>query len=142
MSQASTAQDRTILVVGFRGQVFGLERATGHVVWETPLGDRFADETEIWIGNDVVIAASRTRLAFIAYETGQLYASIPLPGSYESRPTMLVDEEHVYIGRRGELSCFTTRGQPVWFNPFKGKGLGSMAIGLPGNVRQADDTGT
>lgn len=55
---------------------------------------------------------------------------------------MLVDGGHVYVARGGEVTCFTTQGQVVWFNPFKGKGTGSIALGLPGNVRQADDIGS
>jgi outer membrane protein assembly factor BamB len=136
------AQDRTVLVVAFRGWVFGLERATGQVRWETLLEDLSCEaETEIWIGDDVVIAASVNRLSFIAYATGQLYASVPLAGSYLGRPTMLVDEGHVYIGGSGQLACYTMGGQLAWLEPFKGKGGGSVALGLPGNTRQADDAG-
>lgn len=146
MYRASAAEDRSVLVTAFKGRVFGLDRATGQVRWEVSLllqasGWGVEDETEIWIGGDVVIACSTRSLAFISYPDGRLLASKPIPGSYPARPTMLVDGEHVYVGRGGELSCFTTRGDLVWFQPFQGKGLGSLAIGLPGNVRQADDAG-
>lgn len=147
MYRESAAEDRSILVTAFKGRVFGLDRTTGQLRWEVSLvvqagGWMVEDETEIWITGGVVIAASTSRLAFIAYADGRVLASKEIPGSYPSRPTMLVDGQHIYIGRGGELSCFTTRGDLVWFQPFQGKGLGSLAIGLPGNVRQADDAGS
>ena len=39
------------------------------------------------------------------------------------------------------INIANCQGQRVWHQPFKGRGLGSMALAFPGNVRQADDVG-
>lgn len=140
MYRQDAAPDRTILVTAFNSQLFGIDRATGQVRWTVSeiLGYGLF---EIAIEHDVVIVASPVNLGFVEYLTGKILAVVPIGGEYPGRPTMLVDNGFVYIGRQGELTCFTTRGQKVWQEPFKGKGMSTMALGLPGNVRQADDPG-
>lgn len=122
--------------------MFGVDRSTGAVRWE--LGDDVVPSVvlEIAIEGNVVIVASHARLAFLDYATGRIHAVVEIGGDYPRRPTMLVDQGQVIIARDGEVTCFTTRGERLWCQPFKGKGLGATAIGLPGNIRQADDPGS
>ena len=129
-----------VLVTAFQGRVYGLESTTGAIRWErevTPV----KDEVEIAIEDGVVIAACYSRVAFIDLATGHEHASILIPGEYSARCTMVVQGGHLYIGRRGTVSCMTLRGQPVWTQPFTDEGVGSVALGFAGNVRQGDDVG-
>jgi outer membrane protein assembly factor BamB len=135
MYRSDASPDRTLLVAAFGCLVFGLERSSGAVRWEVKLEGA---EVEIAIADGVVIAATQTHLAFIDYATGALHKSVGLQGGWVGRPTMLVDAGHIYVGRNGEVSCYTLRGENIWLEPFKGKGAAAVALGLPGNVRQAD----
>jgi hypothetical protein len=136
MYRSHAAPDRSLLVTAFGGRVFGLERGNGQIRWETKVDASSA--VEIFLGDGIVIAASLSLLAFIDYATGAIRTSVPLAGSQTGRPTMLVDGEHVYVGSGGEVSCYTLHGNKVWWQPFTGKGIWDVALGLPGNVRQAD----
>lgn len=89
-----------------------------------------------------MIAANAANIAFIDYQSGHVHAVLKIPGEYMRRPTMVISGGHLYIGRDGETSCMTMRGEPVWIQKFTGKGLGSVALGFPGNIRQADDVGS
>lgn len=140
MYRQDASPDRTILVTTFNSRVFGIDRATGDIRWSVvrELGD---DQIyEIAIEGDVVIAASSTNIGFIDYRSGTVHAIVPI-GGMARRPLMVVDGGFVYLSTSGELVCFTTRGQVVWKQGFKGHGYGPMALGLPGNIRQADDNG-
>lgn len=128
-----------ILVTAFNGRVFGVESATGRIRWEQNL--EYPAEVELAIEDGVVIAASPRKLAFIDLASGHLHAVVGIPGDYPGRPTMVVAGGFLYIGRDGSVTCMTTRGQPVWTQGFEGKGLGSVALGFAGNLRQADDRG-
>lgn len=135
MYRADAAPDRTILVCAFGGRVFGLERSTGAVRWEVKVEGH---TVEILIDAGIVVAATVSHLAFIDYATGTVHKKIPLQGTLVGRPTMLVDSGNIYVARAGEVSCYTVRGESVWLQPFRGKGSTTVALGLPGNIRQAD----
>jgi len=141
MYRQNEAEDRSILVTAFGGKIFGLERSSGKVVWSAEL-QTSGGEVEIVIEAGVVVACTYQRLALFDYRTGRALAYVALVGEYAGRPTMVVDQGQVFIARNGEIACYTMAGQPVWLQPFKGMGLGSVALGLPGNVRQADDVGS
>lgn len=129
--------NRSTLVTAFAGKVFGLDRRTGATLWTHALDQNGV--LEIAIHEGVVIVVTRGTLSFIDYATGRGLARVTLVGQWAGRPTMIVDDGHIYIGRHGELSCYKLTGQPVWNQPFPGQGMGGMALGLPGNLRQADD---
>lgn len=135
MYRRDAAPDRSLLISAFSGQVFALDRATGAIRWEANLGDYSA--VEIFLAEGVVVVATLKHLAFFDYLTGSLHRTVELP-SHAGRSTMLVDGEHIYVGGSGAVACYTLRGDHVWSQPFKGKGHGDVALGLPGNVRQAD----
>jgi outer membrane protein assembly factor BamB len=130
-----------ILVTAFTNQIFGLDVASGQIRWEVvpPIG---YGEIELAVEEGVVIAANSNVVTFIDYASGYVHAVVPIPGDYSRRPTMIVEGDRVYVARNGETVCMTTRGQIVWVQPFKGKGMGSVSLALPGNVRQADDIGS
>lgn len=130
-----------VLVTAFSNQIYGLDPASGQILWAFQPPNGYG-EVEIAIEEGVVIAANSAVVAFLDYQTGQPLAVVPIPGEYSRRPTMIVQGGYVYVGRNGEVSCLTTRGHAVWAQPFTGKGMGSVALGLPGNIRQADDVGS
>jgi len=55
---------------------------------------------------------------------------------------MMIDGGQIFIARNGEVACYTLAGDAVWVQSFQGMGFGSVALGVPGAVRQADDTGS
>lgn len=140
MYRDNAAPDRSILIAAFNGNIYGIDRTTGRFVWSGQIEDR-GGYVEIAIESGMVIACTRTRLAILDYRTGAAIAAVPLVGEYASRPTMVVDQGQILIARNGEVTCYAMNGQPLWFQPFEGLGAGGLALGLPGNVRQADDAG-
>lgn len=135
MYRSDAAVDRSVLIAAFGSRVFGIERGSGQIRWEAELAGA---DVEIVIADATVIAATQTHLAFIDYRSGTIHKSVALQGNWIGRPTMIIDGEHIYVGGNGEVSCYTLRGDAVWLQPFKGKGTGAVALGVPGNVRQAD----
>jgi hypothetical protein len=59
----------------------------------------------------------------------------------KGRPVMLIDQGQIIVGLWEQLAAYSTSGQPLWTQPFKGGGQACMSLGFPGNVRQADDEG-
>jgi len=134
MYRSSAAEDRSLLIVAFSGQVFALDRATGARRWEQKVGS--ASTVELHVEGGVVIAATSSCLAFLDYLTGVPHRLVDLRPA--GRPTLLVDGGHLYLGASGEVTCFTLRGDQVWSDGFSGRGLGAVALGVPGSVRQGD----
>jgi outer membrane protein assembly factor BamB len=140
MYRADSREDRSILVAAFNGKVFGLDRASGVPRWAVNV-EEHGGEVELAVDADVVVACTHTRLTFIRYATGEILRLVELVGEYPSRPLMLIDGGQILIARHGEVSCYALSGDALWLQPFTGHGFGSVALGLPGQVRQADDTG-
>lgn len=142
MYRAEAGPDRSILITAFNNKVFGIDRTTGNILWLTELGRGYGPTVEIAIIDHVVVAVCGESLAFIDYRSGGTLKEVKLAGDPANRPTMLIDGQHVYIATHGELGCYTPAGDLVWFQPFKGHGYGNIALGLPGNIRQADSIGS
>ena len=141
MYRTSQGEDATLLVTAFASKLFAVDRASGAIVWKTPL-EEGRREVEIAVGGGLVVAATHTKLAFVEYATGKLVKRVERAGEYRGRATMLIDGPHIYVGGSGELACYSLGGELLWLQPFTGEGIGSMALGLPGIVRQADDVGS
>jgi outer membrane protein assembly factor BamB len=89
-----------------------------------------------------VFAATSEELFCFEYPSGVLLGRVRIPDKYAGRPAMVIERDHIFVGTSGELSCFDLNGRPLWVQPFEGMGFGSIALGFPGNVRQADDAGS
>lgn len=139
MYRASSAEDRSILVSAFSGKVFGLDRVTGQQRWSVNLQD--AGEVELAVRDGMVVACTWRVLSFIRYDNGHLVKRVALIGEHPRRPIMMIDGGQIFIARNGEVACYTLAGDPVWAQPFTGMGVGSVSLGFPGAVRQADDAG-
>jgi outer membrane protein assembly factor BamB len=141
MYRTPATENRSILVTAFSGKIFGLDRVSGAQRWAFEF-DAHAGEVELAIESGVVVACNFNKLAFIDYATGAVLRIVNLVGEYPRRPTMLVDQGQILIARNGEVACYALSGDALWLQPFTGKGFGTIALGLPGNIRQADDAGS
>ncbi|HJL18566.1 MAG TPA: PQQ-binding-like beta-propeller repeat protein [Sandaracinaceae bacterium LLY-WYZ-13_1] len=134
----SAAEDRSLLVVAFAGQIFGIEASDGSIRWEHRVD--YGAEVEVLVRHGRVYATMMGKeLHCLDYATGRLLGKVPIPDTYKGRPTMVIERDRIYVGSQGEVSCFTIDGHHLWTQGFAGKGTGNVALGFPGNVRQADD---
>ena len=138
MYRDSEDLDRPLLIIALLDQVIALDRRSGEARWQHKLA-QFGSAVEIQIvGGRVFAVTSNGHLYGFDYLDGSRLFSVKLSGSYLGRPTMLVDADHLYIAKGGEIVCLDFEGKELWFNGLPGKGVGPVALGLPGNVRQAD----
>ena len=135
--------ETAVLVIAFNGRIFGLDPATGQQRWAYDIGNDFArNEVELLISTSRIYACDGRSLVCLEYPSGRWLGSTPLPPRGQGRPTMVLQGDRLYVATRGVVTCFDDGGKMVWHEPFGGSGYGSVALGFPGNVRQADDAGT
>jgi outer membrane protein assembly factor BamB len=131
-----------LLVTAFKNKVFGLDRDTGEVRWRVAIEDFAANAVELAIDETTVIACSSFNLVFIDYATGAVRKRVTRHDAAKGvRPVMVLADGHLYIGGSGELTCYTSEGEHRWDQGFKGEGYGTVTLGLPHLVRQADEKG-
>lgn len=138
MYRNDAAPNRSVIVLGLFGRVIGKDRMTGATVWEYDMG--VASEVELAIEGDRIFASSGREIFAIEYPTGRLIGRAPIPGR-AGRCTMLVDGQQLFTGVAGEIACFDWNGILLWHDPLPGRGISSLSLGFPGNVRQADQRG-
>lgn len=143
MYRHDSAPDRSLLIVAFGGKVFGLERMTGELRWKTVLDEWDGSVVELAVGDDLVIAVSTARLAFLRYGTGELLKNVDRSRHEKgrARSVAVIDGQYIYLGSAGSAACYSLNGDFVWQQYFSGEGTAEAALGFPGNVRQADDRG-
>lgn len=137
MYRTTDDEDRSIVVVAINGQVAGIDRRTGAEVWRNKMsgGGFGAVDLEVAQGR-VFVSASGAALFCLDYKTGRDLWSART--SATGRSTILLDGEQVFVAKQGHVDCFDLHGNRLWSQPLGGMGLGCTAVGLPGNVRQAD----
>lgn len=134
-----SGEDRSLLIAAFAGRVFGLSAATGEVVWEQRMSPQRT--VELLVRDDRVYACDGLSLVRFDYASGRELQRTTLPDTYKGRPTIVAERDRIFIGSSGEIMCFNSDCELMWMQPFKGKGMGAVSLGFPGNVRQADATG-
>lgn len=128
-----------VLVVVFASRVYGMDPKTGKRLWEHDLDSPGSDNgVELMLDAQMLVACTQQELFAFGYPTGTLLWRKKLAGTYSGRPVMLVSRGHLLVGRGGEVCCYTMQGELVWHDGFPGKGIGRVALALPGNVRQMD----
>lgn len=134
----ATSENRSILVVGVKRNLVGLDVDTGAVVWSRELGAAGEGEVvEIAIHDGLVLAAvNKPVLYCLDYTTGKTLWTAQT--SISGRASILADGERIFIGRKGTVDCFDFQGKLRWTRPLE-KGTWRLALGLPGNVREADE---
>jgi outer membrane protein assembly factor BamB len=128
----------SILVAAFNGRLFGVEPSTGRLLWEHGL-DGAVIATSLVVTHNAIYAATGTKLSCVRYPAGDLAWSVRTHA--QGRGTLLLDGERLFLAKAGEIECFSLTGVSLWHNEFKGKGASDVALGVPGNVAQADATG-
>ena len=128
-----------ILLAALNGSVTGLDAATGESVWTHALDGAGFGVVEIALERDIVLACPASGSIFcLEYASGTLRWKAATSGLH-GRATMLVDADRVVVAKGGALDCFAlTSGERLW--NVRNLGTGSVALALPGRVRQADAT--
>jgi outer membrane protein assembly factor BamB len=140
-SSGPAEADRSILVVGIDGFLFGIDRASGEQRWENELPGGGHGEVFVALRYGVLAVSAGDDLLFrIDYATGKTLWSVRTRGT--GRATILVEPDLIVVGKGGYLNAYDHRGKPLWLQELKGRGLGRLALGFPGNVAQSDDAGS
>jgi outer membrane protein assembly factor BamB len=141
-----------VLVAAFGGEVFGVRRDDGRVLWKytfPPRGDgRFASRSSgvlaLLVTTDAVYAASYDgQVCCLRYPTGEKVWSVKT--RITGRATLLLDAGRLFVGRKGDVECLALDGTVLWHTPFYAKGddpvnaAFGVALGVPGSVVQADE---
>ncbi|WP_437338605.1 outer membrane protein assembly factor BamB family protein [Sorangium sp. So ce394] len=137
MSEYRTTAAAPVLVAAFLGQIFGVDPVTGRVVWEHKQDGAGYTSTALLITPAAIYAASISNVACLRYPTGELLWEVKT--ATLGRATLLLEGDRLFVAKQGEIECFSLTGQSLWHNRFKGKGMGPVALGVPGNVAQSDD---
>lgn len=132
--------DRSILVVGLGGSVLGLDRFTGQVRWENGLPGGGYGEVFIALRfGALIVSATDDEVYRLDYHTGKTLWQQRTRSA--GRATILIEHDHIVVGKGGELDAFDHHGRPLWQQKLEGRGVGRLALAFPGNVAQADDPG-
>lgn len=132
--------DRSILVVGLRGRVLGLDRKTGELRWENTLGLDIGQGSyrEVCLGmryGALIVSGFTNSIYRIDYQSGEtLWKAFT---TANGPATIVIESDCVVVAKDGYLDCFDLDGAKLWKQPLSGKGTGGVALGFPGNVEQA-----
>jgi outer membrane protein assembly factor BamB len=141
MFRSSAAEDRSLLIVGINGVVMAMSPQSGRAIWRNDLKGAGHGVVELLVTADLVVATGQgTRIHALAYRTGETLWTAEHTSS--GRATFLAEGELLFVAKGGELCCFSLDGERLWHERFSGHGMGTIALGFPGNVRQADWAGT
>lgn len=138
MYREAPGESAPLVIVAFNGYVYALERESGNIFWKNELTSS-GGPVELVIDRDIIVACDGYALVFIDYATGTLRKRIARKDvARAARPVILPTGPHFIIGGNGEAACYTRDGELVWEQGFPGQGFGSVSLGVPGRVRQAD----
>lgn len=127
-------EDRSVVIATVAGKLVGLDAQTGIIAWEHAIE---AGTPQLVVGAGLVLAAVGQSLYCCEYRTGRPMwrATLSAPSP---RVTMVVEPDRVYAFGAGIVDAFDHAGRKVWTRPILPGATASGAIGLPGNVSQAD----
>lgn len=132
---------RELLIVALNGKVAALDAATGEIRWQNELEGGGYGEVYLAIDKrDVIVSANGARAYCLSYKSGKTrWAADTHSGG---RATIIVEKSIVYIAKGGYVDAFARKtGERIFSQGLSGFGVGSCALGLPGNVAQGDDRG-
>lgn len=136
MYRNNAIEDRSLLIVALNGHIIALDANSGKKRWRYGLGG---------IGIEVLVHAGRVYalgsqkfFTVLDYATGREVRKHAALATWNGRPTMLLDQQRIFIGCGGEVFCFDLDGELLWHDPMAGRGVGSLALAMPDNARQAD----
>jgi outer membrane protein assembly factor BamB len=129
-----------ILILGISGQLVGLDALTGAIRWQDGMKGGGYGEVSLAANDELVFASAQSAKLFCyRYQTGELLWAADTSSS--GRATIIVEGRLVFCAKAGEVDAFTFTGERQWTQALKGKGIGRIAMGFPGNLVQADDRG-
>ncbi|HEX7602207.1 MAG TPA: PQQ-binding-like beta-propeller repeat protein [Polyangiaceae bacterium] len=135
-SRIMTDMPAPVLVSAFNGRVFGLDVETGATLWEQEIPSNGNGAIALQVTATAVYAAASGTLMAFRYPTGEKLWSAD---TADYGATLLVEGDKILVGAAaGEIACFTTTGERLWNNGFKGKGQGPVALATPNGAVQAD----
>jgi outer membrane protein assembly factor BamB len=130
-----------LLIVALNGDVAALNKKDGSELWRTRISAGGWGTVTIAFDTEVVFACALSSPLFcLAYRTGDVLWQQATKVRY-GRAALVVEDGLAYAARGGEVECFTREGVRLWRQGLKGMGVGATALGFPGNLIQADDTG-
>lgn len=128
------------LIVGLQGRVVALDVHTGEVLWHNELPGSGSSSVALAVTEERVFAsASAARVFCLNRQTGAAVWSAKTSGL--GRATILIEsaEEKVFVAKSGRVDCFSiASGENQWTKNLSKLGKKSVALGLSGNVVQAD----
>ncbi|WP_438010758.1 PQQ-binding-like beta-propeller repeat protein [Sorangium sp. So ce321] len=139
MSEYRTTAAAPVLVAAFLGRIFGVDPVTGRVLWEHKQdGAAGNSSTSLLVTPAAIYSATFSSVACLRYPTGELLWQSQT-AQVHGRATLLLEGDRLFVAKGGEIQCFSLTGQSLWYNRFKGKGIGAVAMGVPDNTAQSDD---
>jgi hypothetical protein len=129
-----SGEDKSIVVAAVSGKLVGLDAQTGVVAWEHAIDN---GTPQLLIGQGLVLAAVGQSLYCCDYRTGRPMWRAAL-SAYAARITMILEGDHIYAFGAGVVDAFDRIGRRVWTRTILPGAGASGAIGVPGNVSQAD----
>ena len=141
MNKQDMEEAAPLLIVALDGRVVAVDVETGEEEWRSDLPGAGLGPVSLGVTKRSVYASAGSRLFRLDYTTGETLWEVRLAGLVGRRSTILLDGDRVYVARGGELTCVTPKGELLWTQGLAGTGTGSAALGVPGNVSQADVVG-
>lgn len=125
-----------VIVMAAGGSVHGIDVNSGAAVWTNPLDGAGFGVVELEFENDALLACPTGGAVFcIDLRSGETRWRAATSGLH-GRATMLVDFDRVVVAKGGAVDCFALgTGEKLWSR--QNVGTGSVALGVPGRVRQA-----
>ena len=125
-------QPPNILIAAFDGHIFGMNPATGGVIWEQEVPGAY---TRLYINEAYTLALSGGALLCLETKTGRVYWKAEAYGE----TLLFPGGPFVFVGSHGEVQCHSiVDGRRLWREAFKGKGTTVVALGVPGLIAQLD----
>ena len=130
-----------IVVLAFGGRVIAVHAHHGKRLWEHNTGKGgYCDR--ISISGTRVYALCKSVLVCLDYETGREHWTVVVPAAVEGpSATLLAHGGSVVAAGAGEAAAYSADGELLWHDGFKGYGMSSVAIAVPGASAQVDRTG-
>jgi len=135
------SENRSRVIVAVAGRVAAIDVQTGKELWRNEFEGLGHGVVEMLVEDGAVFVAVATSRELVnldyALGTERWRAETSITG----RASLLRDGTRLFVACDGYLDCFDFNGNKLWSNGLSGLGTGPTAVGLPGNVRAADDLG-
>ena len=120
--------DAPVVVAAFGGQIYGIEAATGNVLWEQGVWVFGADAIALTVASGVIVAATDESLACFRYPDGEPLWKVATRA--RGRSSLLVVGRRIHVTKAGEMECYSLEGELLWgeHTKFRAKGAVAMAV--------------